>query len=401
MKTLANFVVLVAAAASAAPPHVEITSPRAATPAFGAVQFAVAVTSEEAVARVRFVVDGRPVGERTQPPYSIITMLADENVEHTFRAEAVTASGVSGSAEVRTPVFRSNQEVEIELRQLYVRVTERRADGKPGAAPAAERQVADLKREQFTVLDDGKEQTIRTFASGETPIAAVVLLDASLSMAGERLKAALDGAKTFFRAMAPLDEGRLIVFSDRVLHASPFTTVSDVLLTGLDGIRAQGGTALNDHLYLALRDADQRQGRRVVILLSDGVDSHSAMPMTEVRQAARSSQAIVYWIRMNDLGHAADEAPSLTSTWRDRKSHRREFEELGETVRESGGRIVPVSSLDRIEPAFAEILRELRGQFVLGYYPTERRHDDSWHRVVVKVDDPAYLVHTRDGYLDY
>jgi len=82
-------------------------------------------------------------------------------------------------------------------------------------------------------------------------------------------------------------------------------------------------------------------------------------------------------------------------------SHRREFQELVETVQESGGRIVAVNSLDRIGPAFVDILKELRGQFVLGYNPSERRHDGTWRKVVVKVKDPAYTVHTRDGYLDY
>ncbi len=401
MRTLAAVVVAFAAAVSAYPMQVEITSPRADTPAFGAVRFAVTLKGDEPVVSVRFLVDGRPVGERTQPPYSIITMLSEENAEHAFRAEVVTASGVAASAELTTPTFRSNQEVEVELRQLYVRVTAKRAAGVPGVPDGVDAQVGNLTQGEFTILDDGKEQRIRTFASGEAPLAAVVLLDASLSMAGERLKAALEGAKTFFRSMAPLDEGRLLVFSDRLLHVSPFTSVSDVLLTGLEGLRAQGGTALNDHLYLALRDADQRQGRRVVILLSDGVDSHSATPMAEVRRAARSSQAIVYWIRLNDLGPATDEAPSLSSTWRNRATHRREYEELVETVRESGGRIVPVGSLGSIAPAFVDILAELRGQFVLGYYPSERRHDGTWHRVVVRTKDPAYAIHTRDGYLDY
>ena len=401
MNALAPVFLLLSAAVAAAPPQVEITSPRAATPAFGAVQFSVAVKSEEPVARVRFIVDGRPVGERTQAPYSIITMLTDENVEHTFRAEAVTASGATAAAELRTPIFKSNQEVDVELRQLYVRVTRKSPKDEHGRVALVDSQATGLRRDEFTVFDDGKEQTIKTFASGETPLAAVVLLDASLSMAGARLQAALGGAKTFFRAMAPLDEGRLIVFSDRLLHVSPFTSVGDVLLTGLDGIQAQGGTALNDHLYIALRDADQRQGRRVVILLSDGIDSHSALSMTEVRKAARSSQAIIYWIRMNDTGHATDELPSLSSTWRDMASHRREFQELVETVQESGGRIVAVNSLDRIGPAFVDILKELRGQFVLGYNPSERRHDGTWRKVVVKVKDSAFTVHTRDGYLDY
>jgi hypothetical protein len=60
-----------------------------------------------------------------------------------------------------------------------------------------------------------------------------------------------------------------------------------------------------------------------------------------------------------------------------------------------------VRSLDQIAPAFADILKELRGQYVLGYYPSERRHDASWHKIAVSVKDSTLTVHTRDGYLDY
>ena len=400
MNPLATIALALAAAVPAAPPQVEITSPGAQKPAFGAVQFTVAVKSAEPVTRVQFIVDGRPIGERSQPPYSIITMLGDENAEHVFRAEVTAVSGATAAAELHTPAFRSNEEVEIELRQLYVRVTGRVATVSQGKTSRREAPVPNLKPEDFTITDDGKEQAIKTFASGEAPLAAVVLLDASVSMTGERLKEALGGAKMLFRAMAPLDEGKLLVFSDRLLYASPFTTVSDILLTGLEGVRAQGGTALNDNLYLALRQADERQGRRVVILLSDGVDSHSALGMVDVRRAARSSQAIIYWIRMADEGMAG-ELPSVSSTWRDMKSHQREFQQLVETVEESGGRVTPVRSLDQIAPAFADILKELRGQYVLGYYPSERRHDASWHKIAVSVPDSTLTVHTRNGYLDY
>jgi Ca-activated chloride channel family protein len=388
---------LVLAASAPATPQVVITSPHAEKPAFGAVQFSVSVQSSAPGIRVRFIVDGRSVGEKDRPPFSVITMMGDENAAHEFRAEVLAGSTVISSAELRTPAYETNQTVEVELRQLYVRVTRQHHE----AAAMVEEQVADLGRDDFGVVDNGKEQPIRTFASGDTPIAAVVLVDASVSMVGDRLKAALGGAKAFFSAMAPLDEGKVIAFSDRVLHGSPFTNVREVLLAGLDGVRARGGTALNDHVYLALREADQRQGRRVVILLSDGVDSDSVLPMREVRRAARSSQAIIYWIRVEDPGTNEADARGLYSTWRDGSTHRRELVELLDTVTESGGRIVPVHTLGEIEPAFAGILHELRGQYVLGYFPSERWHNGSWHQIGVTVKGTGLTVHTRDGYLDY
>jgi len=386
------FLVLLAVAAPAVEgPVVTIQSPSAAVPAYGTVTIVAKVQSGEPVARVSVLVDGRLLAELFKPPFAITTVLGEDNVIHRFRVVARTASGVIGEAEVVTPDIRADEEVTVELRQLYLTV------GRKGE------RVLDLERGDFMVRDNGAVQELQTFARGDAPLAAVVLVDASLSMTGARLQAALDGAGTFFRGMAPLDEGRLIVFSDRVLHLTPFTNVGEVLLAGLGGISARGGTALNDQLYLGIRQVDERQGRRVIILLSDGVDSHSILSMRDVRRQARTSQAIVYWIRLRDLDDTSDaqELPALYSTWRDKVGHRREFKELAETVVESGGRIVPVASIDRITPAFADIMRELRQQYVLGYYPSERMRDGSWHNVRVDVDRRGLTVNARDGYLDY
>jgi Ca-activated chloride channel family protein len=396
MTTFALVVALTAAAP--APPAIVITSPNGSSPVFGAVQFSVTIKPFPAGGRVRFLVDGAAVAEKDHPPFSLVTMLPDENAVHSFRVELVSGSTVIAAAERRTPAYVANEKVNVELRQLYVRVTKQRREG----GELVEEEVTNLPRDSFTIADEGEAQTIRTFASGDTPLAALVLVDASDSMAGERVRAALGGARAFFEAMAPLDEGRVIAFSDRVLLASPFTSLRDVLLAGLDGVRARGGTAINDHLYLALREVDQRQGRRVVILLSDGIDSDSVLPMHDVRQTARSSQAVIYWIRIEDAGAQPESAADLYSTWRDGAAHRREFQELVETATESGGRIVPVHSLAEIEPAFAAILHELRAQYVLGYFPSACRHDGSWHRVLVTVKDASGCrVHTRDGYLDF
>lgn len=387
---------LLASAATAQQPdeqavRVFLDKPDRTQPAFGSVEIVASVGSDEPVERVVLYVDGIVAAELTEPPYTATVEVGTENRRHRFEAVAYTVSGATGSTAVTTPRIRVDEEVTISLQQLYVTITR---DGE---------RVTNLTQGQFTVIDQGRRQKIVTFARGDIPFTAAVLLDSSTSMAGDKLRAALGGAKAFFDRMSALDEGRLIVFSDRVLHSSPFTSYPEVLSAGLGGVRADGGTALADHLYLALKQLQERQGRRVVILLSDGVDSHSVLSMADALGQARRSQALIYWLRLPyGSGKAgATGLPRLSSAWRNSDDYDREFALLSQTVLESGGRITTLSAMAEIGPAFEEIRQELREQYVLGYYPTAKRRDGSWRKVQVRLLDSSLAVRVREGYNDF
>lgn len=369
---------------------VTIYEPVSYAPAIGRVEIVADVVADEPIERVAFYVDGVVVGELTAPPYELDVDLPEENRQHLFEVIAYGASGATGRGDVITPRIRVDEEVTVSLQQLYVTATD---DGE---------RVLDLDSEEFTVLDRGARQRIVTFARGDIPFTATILLDSSESMAGEKLQAALEGARAFIDGMRPLDEGRLMVFSDRILHLSPYTTFPEVLTLGLDSIRARGGTALNDHLYLALRQLEERQGRRVVILLSDGIDSHSVLSMEDALERTRRSQALVYWLRLPFHGEetSEDSRPSLSSPWRNRADHREQFELLKSAVEESGGRIADLGHISEIAPTFRNILQELREQYVLGFYPPDPRHDGSWRRVEVRAARPGVRVRARGGYID-
>jgi VWFA-related protein len=188
-----------------------------------------------------------------------------------------------------------------------------------------------------------------------------------------------------------------MLFSDRLLHVTPFTGDAAVVAAGLDAVDAEGGTALNDHLYAALKRLDAEQGRRVVILLSDGVDVESVLSIEDVLWKARRSQALVYWIRLVDLG---GEALSRTSAWRDSAGHAAERSGLEALVRESGGRVIDLPRIEAAPAAFRDVLAELRDQYVLGYYPSQNLDDGRWHRVSVRVTGP-HTVRAREGYVDH
>jgi Ca-activated chloride channel family protein len=242
-----------------------------------------------------------------------------------------------------------------------------------------------------------------TFAGGDIPFTAVLLIDSSASMSGQRIQAARAGGDAFVTGMAELDQAKVMVFSDQLLSTTPFTTSPQTLSAGLRAATARGGTALNDHLYAAVKLLEHRQGRRVVVMLSDGIDTHSVLSMDQVFEKTRRSQVLIYWIRLSrHLGDLpGDQGLNIASAWRSPKQYRRQINLLERTVTDSGGRIVGVDSPSEIQPVFVDVLEELRGQYAIGYYPTDSANDGRWHDVRVDITAPGVQVRTHSGYVDH
>lgn len=381
----------VAAALAAAPPaaaiDVFLTSPRPQMGVFGEVTIEADVLSATQVVEVVFRVDGEVVGRRTEPPWRVTVDVGQANVPHTFEATARDAAGDTATGRVVTRTIAVDEAVDLELQQLYVTVTR-----------SGER-VLDLPRQAFTVLDEGERQELVTFEGGDVPLVAALLVDTSLSMRGARIRAALEGARAFVSGMRPLDEASLMLFSDRPMHVTPFTSDAAEIARGLGEVEADGGTAVNDHLYAALKRLDRQQGRRVVVLLSDGIDVESVLSIEDVLWKARRSQALVYWIRLRD-GESGN-VISRTTAWRDMAGQERERAGLARLVQESGGRIVDLARIEEAPAAFREVLAELREQYVLGYYPSANLNDGRWHRVQVQAQGFGLSVRAREGYVDF
>lgn len=278
--------------------------------------------------------------------------------------------------------------INVELQQLYVTVTRNIGGGAP---------VLNLTAADFEILDDGEPQTVSTFARGDLALSAVLLLDGSASMEGDRLRTATEGARAFISRVLPQDEVSVMLFSDELLMRTPFSNDAATLLAPVSAVKARGGSAINDHLYVALKELEGRLGRKVVVLLSDGVDVESTLGMEDVRWAARRSQTLIYWIRLQDgtRGRIV-----RSSSWRDRQGHDEQLALLEKAVVESGGRVEIIPDVGQVGAALQRILRELREQYVLGFQPTKDRNDGSWHKLEVRVRDGQGRVRTRDGYVD-
>jgi Ca-activated chloride channel family protein len=366
-----------------------IQAPSSDQPVFGEVDVAVQVAADEPVSRVEIYVNGVRRAVLTAPPFRTKIDVGEDNAQREFKVVAYGASGAVGTASVATQAVRIDEQLEVRLQQLYVTVS------RSGSENAA--RILDLEQDDFRIYDNGKPQEVVTFGKGEVPITAVLLLDTSESMQGERLEAARRGASVFLGGMRPDDEASMILFSDRLLRATPFTQDRSVLEQALAETEAEGGTSVNDFLYMSLKLLDARIGRRAVILLSDGFDVHSVLPIDEVLWKARTSQSLIYWIQLDE----GQQEKSFNSAWRDHKGNDHEYQTLKKTVVESGGRILNIQRIGELEHAFASIMREMREQYVLGYYPTDFKKDGRWHQIKVDVKRSGVKVRVREGYVDY
>lgn len=370
---------------------VSIVEPRDGDFVIGELDVVVEVVSRADIVEIEFQLDGRPIGTLSMEPYRMLVDLGEKNVTHHFSVVAVDVDGNRTSHSVNTRPMPISANYEVELQQLYVSVTR-----------GGER-VLDVDQEHFTVNDEGNPQELVTFARGDIPFTAVLLIDASASMFGEKIESAVAGAASFIHGMKELDQAQVMVFSDQLLSATPITDARQVLTAGLSSTEARGGTALQDHLFVALELIAQRQGRRVLILLSDGVDTHSVVSMPHVFEIARKSNVLVYWIRIsagND-GRAPDGGVNMTSAWKDAVQYDEQLELLTQVVDESGGRILEVGAPDEIRPVFIDILKELREQYVLGFYPNDRQNDGRWHKIRVDVVADGVDVRAPRGYVDH
>lgn len=360
-----------------------IDHPTFLEPAMGEVEVVARLESREPVRNLALFVDGRPQAILESAPYRWIVDVGEKNEEHTFRVVATEYSGETTEDLVVTPRLQVDEQVDLELQQLYVTVT------REGRA------VKDLLRSQFAVEDRGEIQEVVTFERGDIPLTAVLLLDVSASMSGAELEMALSSSRAFIEGLQLLDQTMLLMFSDRIIRATGFTGFREVLTAALSNVTATGATALNDYLYVGLKKLERQQGRRVVLLLSDGIDSASVLDMKDVLECSDHIPSLVYWLRLPAPG------ARISSAWRDAEGYRKELARLGDLVTRSGGRILDLAGIEDAAGAFADVLEELRGQYVLGYYPTTRADDGSWHQVKVRVTVPGLKVRTRRGYIDY
>jgi Ca-activated chloride channel family protein len=244
----------------------------------------------------------------------------------------------------------------------------------------------ELNKEDFTVLDEGQPQEIRVFdRQAGTPLAITLLVDSSGSTAKD-LKFEQDSAAKFLHALVrKQDRVALYSFNQDVDEIRGFTNDPTTLERGLREIRPAGGTSLYDAIFLASNELRRQQGRRVIILVTDGDDTTSRVNYHQALHAAQDADAAIYSVIV---------VPILSEAGRDIGGEHALITLSGDT----GGRAYQPRVATELDPAFADLARELRTQYLLGFYAQPMRDAKDYRHLEVKCKNPAFTVQARKGY---
>jgi|SRR5579871_2968640 len=280
---------------------------------------------------------------------------------------AVALAPASGAGQ--TPQFRAG----VRTVPVYASVRDRAGEF-----------VLDLGQNDFDVFDNGKPQVITTFTHDVQPLSIVLLIDGSTSVIPV-MKSVLDAANQFIIRMMPADRAMIGSFADRVRFSPKFTGNRDELLAYLTdefNIRMANSTRLWDGIVDSLDKLDGAQGRRVVLVMSDGFDTSSMASAGNVMGLARKNDAIVYAI----------------AVWsREGASRVRPNRDLESVATETGGGFFEMRESDDMNRAATRISEELHNQYILGFTPQSL--DGKVHKIEVHVKRPDMLVVARKSYV--
>jgi Ca-activated chloride channel homolog len=250
--------------------------------------------------------------------------------------------------------------------------------------------VNNLSAAGFHIYEDDVEQTIASFNAEDAPVSVGLLFDASGSM-HNKMRKAFEAAAQFFETANAGDEFFLVEIHGRVKLAAPFTTDFKDLLEQIRGFRPGGQTPLFDAIHLALKVMRRaRNSRKALVILSDGGDNWSTHTFRQIRQDLLESDVQLFAMGIFDEDFRRSRPPEEA----------RGPNLLDELTMQTGGRLYSVVRLDDLPEIGAKISRELRHQYVLGYYPSNGAQDGKYHHVKVTVSSelPDLRVSFRTGY---
>ena len=251
--------------------------------------------------------------------------------------------------------------------------------------------VANLQKSDFQVLEDGIPQQIAVFdRESELPLSIVLAVDTSLSTRKD-IRLELDSARRFAHSiLRPVDALALYQFSEYVDEVTPFTANLGEIDRGIERVHVGAATALYDAIYLGSLTLEDRQGRKVLVVITDGGDTASKVDYAEAVREAQQAEAIVYSIIVVPI-----EASAGRNTGGEHA--------LIEISRATGGKYYYASSLPDLDSAFRQISDELRTQYLLAYYPKQRLADSDFRQIEVRIlpsseGSAHYTARHRTGY---
>ncbi len=322
--------------------------------------------------RVELFLDEAKVATLYQSPFVQPILLPNGNRVSYVRAVAYLRDDNSAEDTVLINAPES-AELDVDFVELYTSVLDRK--GRP---------VDGLAKKDFSVFEDGTEQSIARFDKvSDLPIYAGILLDTSASMS-EELDDAVKGALRFFETViTPKDRAMVLTFNDKPALAVPFTNDKEVLAGGLANLVAEGNTALYDSVIQALFDFGGLRGKRAILLLSDGRDEGSHYSFSDALEYAKRSGVAIYAVGIHLSTKDADVRLKLV-----------------QLSTQTGGRSFFVEKASELEGVYESIEEEVRTQYLLAYQSSQSGggNRDKFRKVEIKLQRPGLEARSIPGY---
>lgn len=270
--------------------------------------------------------------------------------------------------------------VDVKLVNVFVSVVD------PHGAP-----VGGLTKDNFQLFEDGHRENIALFnRESELPLSIVLAIDTSLSTRKDIHLELISARRFAHSVLRPVDRLALFQFSEVVDELSPFTSDLRTIDRAIDRVRIGSGTALYDAVYLGAQALEKRQGRRVLVVVTDGGDTTSSVDYASALRSTIEAEALVYSVII---------VPIESSAGRNTGGEHA----LIQMSHDSGGKFFYAGTGEQLDAVFKKIDEELRTQYMLSYYPGRRLSDSEFRRIQVTVNAPAaepenFTVRHRAGY---
>lgn len=296
-------------------------------------------------------------------------------------AAASTGTPTLTVAEARFPMQLPSFRTGIDVVNVGITVTDRKGG-----------LVADLSADDFEIYEDGRKQTIRYFAAGRASGAGDpamhlgLLLDVSESM-NEDIRFTKTAAVKFLNTLVEAADVTVVDFDAEVRVTRYGQSDMARLIERIRRQKVSGSTALYDAIGVYLDGAAGLDGRKVMLLYTDGADTESALQFRELSDLLKTSDVTVYVI--GQIGH---EPPS-------RRSEQRFL--LQEIADLTGGQAFFPTTVKELDVVYDKVVNQVRAQYTLGYVTTNDKTDGAWRKVAIKVvrkDGRVYRVRSRKGY---
>ena len=311
----------------------------------------------------------RKLHEWAHPPYALDLPTARLAGNDFVRASVIDETGFEAADLLFLDGQRYMETVEVNVVELPVSVSD--GSGNP---------ISNLEEKNFSVLESGKAVKIASFNfAANLPISVGVLIDQSGSME-ERMEGAKEAAIGFFRRIIKKNDRAFVgAFAGDPSKNAPFVSEIGTLETQVNAIgKASGSTALYDAIITGLYRFRNVQGRKALVIITDGADTSSRLTYDDMLTYARASRVPLYFIGIG-FGLSDGSMKNLAA--------------------ETGGVAYFVRNVKQLDEAYSQLEKDLRSQYLLSYHTESTKKDQSYRTIEVKVDRPDAKVRTIRGFI--